>query len=374
MSVDTALFAPSDAETEPDDVSPETVCCERCGCDVDSDYDLHGVYRGSDIEDWCEDCIDGYAATCCCCGLVRVTACGQFYATVDDDTVCLSCYRDFYSTCYSCDQAVNDDDTCSDDWGNTYCYCCFNNRDDDSNEDIHDYDYKPIPTFYGGGGTIHYGIELELSTDDSDNATYVTDAMGRDRVYCKRDSSIDSGFELVTHPHTLKAHRELWAKFFANSVSDDCTADKNGMHVHIQRRYLSRLDVQKMVVFMNRAAHKPFVEFVADRPVEQWAKVCGYKDNFNYRATDRDSDRYCAVNVSNSATVEIRIFRGTVDKDRLFANLEFCDALVGFVQSRSCADISIESFVSHVSSQRKTYKALHSLMLTWAVARPAVAA
>jgi len=95
----------------------------------------------------------------------------------------------------------------------SYCSDCL------PDEHVHDYSYKPSARFYGGAGVIHYGIELEVSTD-KDNADAVLDALGGDNeshVYLKEDCSIsDDGFEIVTHPHTLAAHRDLWSGYLAS--------------------------------------------------------------------------------------------------------------------------------------------------------------
>ena len=64
-----------------------------------------------------------------------------------------------------------------------------------------------------------------------------------------------------------------------------------------------------------------------------WAftHVPAYRSNHN--------DRYTAVNVTNSATVEIRIFRGTLKRDTLIAAIQLVSNVFEYAMAHDWADI-----------------------------------
>jgi hypothetical protein len=107
------------------------------------------------------------------------------------------------------------------------------------NDDCED-SYRPSPFFFGSG-KYHFGFELEVEARGNgrfSGATAVQDALGG-RVYMKDDASIDDGFEIVTHPHTLENyHKEFDWKFLdklkregiAHGILSTC-----GLHVHVSR-------------------------------------------------------------------------------------------------------------------------------------------
>ncbi len=70
-----------------------------------------------------------------------------------------------------------------------------------------------------------------------------------------------------------------------------------------------------------------------------------------------------ALNLNNSRTVEIRIFRGTIRKSEFFKNLEFCDALVQWSIDRSHKLISVAAFTKFVRTNRKSYPALDAFLV-----------
>lgn len=349
--VEVVVLDESNDETDDDNL----ISCDRCGDMVDADG---AVTVGQN--EWCTECADDYSSTCCHCDErfsdYNMNTIDQYEGTA----ACDSCFNNHYTSCDSCGCTLAINDCFSDDYG-AYCEDCYDERRSSSNEHIHKYDHKPEPIFHGGAGVIHYGVELEVDCCAS-YAEDVVDTLGGDRhVYLKEDSSIDNGFEIVTHPHTLDAHGKLWAPFFGSAnLIGAMSAYDNGMHVHIQRRYLSRLQLQKMVIFINRRDHAEFVEFMADRSVGKWAAVDPYKANFNYKAYS--NDRYTALNLTNPRTAEVRIFRGTLDRERFMANLQFCDALVTFCGTTGCRELSVPEFAAHVRKWGKRYRQLDNLL------------
>ena len=94
---------------------------------------------------------------------------------------------------------------------------------------IHTYNYKPNETQFfcskdekDNEDNLYLGIELEISgssqdSDDEEDAREILEIIQKnneDSVYFKHDGSIN-GFEIVFHPHTIKAYSEYnWKRIF----------------------------------------------------------------------------------------------------------------------------------------------------------------
>ena len=88
-----------------------------------------------------------------------------------------------------------------------YCEPCF----DDFQDEIEEYSYKPSVTFFGND-KLYMGVELEVDEGgkDNENARILKEIANScdEHIYIKADGSLDDGFEIVSHPMTLKFHQE----------------------------------------------------------------------------------------------------------------------------------------------------------------------
>ena len=100
-------------------------------------------------------------------------------------------------------------------WQGDYPYCsdCYNDDDDDKH--IHDYYYKPAPIFYkcpDEKKIRYYGVELEIDKGgkDDSSAEFISAVANKnvEVLYIKSNGSLEEGMELVSHPCSLKYHRE----------------------------------------------------------------------------------------------------------------------------------------------------------------------
>lgn len=333
--------------------------CERCNDWIaNSDAIRVGTRSSYDYrrinQSWCEDCAD--------CQAFRCEDCRQTFSnSLRTGDYCNRCAAENYCTCSDCGDIVHYDNI-NHRGDERYC----NNCDPGEDRLIHEYDYSPQFNFYGVG-KFFYGVELEVTGDASEHAPTVADLMG-DQAYLKADSSIlDGGFEIVTHPHTLDAHRELWVAFFdrygayqkeGSTYTRGLKAYSNGMHVHIGRKHLTKLQIEKIDFFLNAEDNNAFVVDIAGRRSADYAKI--FHKPLGHGDCD---DRYVAFNRTNRNTVEIRIFRGTVDRDRFFANLEFCDALRAFTAQAGNQSLTHQEFVRFVRKNRKAYPKLDALLI-----------
>ena len=227
--------------------------------------------------------------------------------------------------------------------------------------------YQPTP---------YFGVELEIERTSECPLTItrnVLDALGRDFVVLKRDSSIHGTypFEVVTVPATLAAQKEHWKqfmeardikKYLSSYASGNC-----GMHIHISRDAFTGLHLAKFLRFINLQDNRTFIEKVAQRISQRHAAFMGEEKDYQKDLVHKSrqfrgeqGDRHVAVNTSNNkGTIELRIFRGNLAKGHFYKNLEFAHALWLYTKDCNMKDLGYKDFIMWVFKQNdSTYKNL----------------
>ncbi len=212
----------------------------------------------------------------------------------------------------------------------------------------------------------HYGIELEVIPKAEAPARIVKDII-RDldgHVIVKRDASLEcsggvSGFEIVSTPATFKAHKGLWKEFFENSAQHlrSWNTSKCGLHIHVSRRAFLKPHLGRFVMFINHPATRDFITELAGRNSGQWSKFqpVSLKDILKDQFMGRGGSRHVAVNLGNSETIEVRIFRGNVKKAGFFKCLEFVDALFNYTRHCSNSSMSVQLFLEWLKTNDYGY-------------------
>lgn len=263
--------------------------------------------------------------------------------------VCPDCARD-YVRCADCGAMVHSVDATSD-GGVTVCWDCRASR---RGRPVHSYGYKPRPLFRRaegeGDGSLVLGIELEMDGADPEPAiARIQERYGEDWFYFKSDGSLDCGAELVTHPTSPLVlfgdeGREMWVHVCASAVQEGLRshdARTCGLHVHVNRDFfgigeVSRVMAEAKMIEVFSRFHEPLVIFSRRRPDQlvQWARksevpACedGWLTKARLASENAQRTRYLDVNVQNSATIEIRMFRGTLKPETLLATLQFVAGL-----------------------------------------------
>lgn len=278
---------------------------------------------------------------------------------IRDNWLCVRCVE-HYSRCHVCGVWLHCDDVRTDAEGDgEYCVDCEPEREEKSSDDrINDYLYKPRPRFFGQG-PLFFGAELEVNCSDTEEAVdWFLAELGEDHVYLKEDGSLSSGFEIVSHPHSFTEAIALWRKVSQDAPATSFKSGECGFHVHVSRKALTPLQIQKIVVFINAPENYDFVCYIAQRTSNQYSAV----KNKQIGRCRRSGDRYEAVNLENSETIEFRIFRGTLKPERLLKNLEFCHAVIQWVQTVSYRELTHARFEKYVADNRKQYKNLHQYL------------
>ena len=168
----------------------------------------HPVEELTEFDDsyLCAACLRSETITCQDCG-ERMWA----DANVGDSNtpLCQRCYDRNYTSCEDCGRVLHHNDAyyIDDDDYEPRCYDCHCRHG--NQRVIHDYYYKPEPSFLGEGGRW-FGVELEIDDagESNSNAAKIENVAncGEERIYCKHDGSLNEGFEIVTHPMTLEYH------------------------------------------------------------------------------------------------------------------------------------------------------------------------
>jgi L-rhamnose mutarotase len=375
--------------------------CADCSTELTSED-----YVDSNGDPICEDCDEHYY-TCSGCSDVNHSDDTYF---VHDDPWCSSCYHDRFSTCEDCDQTVDNDDmntvqnrcgaeiqvcdSCRRNYywcancdeyvhddnyaGNDLCNGCSDDVDDDDEEEeqvIKGYGYKPRPTFFkvSENDNVYLGIELEVErgANSETNHTKMALLIEKDFLYFKTDGSLDNGFEIVTHPMTIsyiKKHKNVWADILNLLRSNKYRSYDTrtcGMHIHISKNAFTTWHLYRFMKFF--VDNSDFVTKISQRKIEnldRWAALTdnpseSYKeftqDRLMYKAKKKSGNdkRYLAVNLQNDKSVEVRIFRGTLNDSSFFKNIEFVQAVHDYTKSIPDADMSLKSFLSFIKDNNE---------------------
>ncbi len=385
-----------DTDTNIDDLitteNDELVCndcvqiCQRCDSIGSTDDCFHEV-DGHDI--WCESCTERRAYWCERCE--GYNSDGTYYISDRSEHWCVGCSDHNAYWCDDCDEYNADGcDRCSDDMSS------------DGSRLIHDYSYRPDAIFHSTNKDerLFFGIEIEVESKDDlrASAEYAHQLEALDLAYLKHDGSLNNGFEIVTHPMShdfFKNEADDFFRVMEGLRSQHGIRVKSwdtrtcGLHIHISRTGFS--GGAHMHRFLNLVYSNPdFYSTLAGRTSDQWAKFTdiyqrdyardangeriyhddgtGYeiisKRTFMHKLnTDRNSDRYSAVNTNNRETLEMRIFRGSVNGDTIKAQIDLAHASVEYTRTLTVQDVregalSADNFMWYVFQHEALYPEL----------------
>lgn len=333
--------------------------CEHCGEYV-PEQDAVVVQGRYGPETWCESCAADDALCC--------DDCGEWFTSdqisLDDGEthICGGCSENWI-VCQDCEAVVNIDNAqcIRDAW---YCDSCA----EDHHSAVHDYSYKPTPIFGhclgDGDDALTFGVELEVDNgDDVDATAQLVEDLGGGRVYIKHDGSLDDGFEIVSHPGTLAHHMQEmpWSDLCRACLDDGFRshdAGTCGLHIHVGRRQLGQdgLERGQTAAKLTILAARLWPQLVTfsrrtDGQLERWASrprldlVGTTAEELLIAARDTKYDgRYQAVNLTNTTTIEFRIFRGTLKRDTIVASLQLVDDLCKYAMAHDVEDCRAASF------------------------------
>ena len=251
----------------------------------------------------------------------------------------------------------------------------------------------PMPVKASSKEPIYLGMELEvvmkgLQRSGDGQKAFIRDIAQStfgDHCISKSDGSIgDYGVEVVTVPATLAYHKKVFEEtFFAlpNAFHKRFMAtDRCGIHVHVSKNSITAFKLGQLMAFINSSKNASFINDIAGRGPNHYcarqtnpglnahgvdisAKV-GIKACEMHQVTEKGVQRmaakglafrrlehlshYDSVNVQNAHTFEIRIFKSSSDKNRIFRILEFCESLTKFVRNHAPAQMTVYDYVEFI--------------------------
>lgn len=347
----------------PVDDEVETIDCSACSSTINEDDAV--VCRDSE-ELYCFDCI----STCDGCNEYYYYNTGVHYYR----DYCADC-QDHYFTCDRCSDVQHQDYSCNveDDWNwcedctssyATYCENCGywerNSRACSRSDLINDHSYKPNPLFKrthdSMEDTSYFGVELEVECVDGgheEGAKYVfnalngtTDPHEASVAYLKSDGSLNYGFEIVTHPMTFdyamtkvdwSCLKGLSRRGFRSWDTSTC-----GLHVHTSRRGFKD---KRHLWFFTQLINGHYAQCIklAGRNSEQWSAFAGQKKEASDVVLGKkfSHNRYVAVNLCNNATIEVRMFKGSLNPDRVRMAIQFVRSCVEYTRDMTITKASL---------------------------------
>ena len=210
---------------------------------------------------------------------------------------------------------------------------------------IQDYGKTVLPPISSGKKDYYIGIELEMEREGStlrersediikildesnDNFTNLLD--------WKKDSSLKDGVEMVTAPISLDIFKdriipvveELRANGFTSEQGGRC-----GNHIHISRNVFSEEAQSRLVLIY--AKFEKQIKILSRRgtnnnycrDVLENFDSLEIENSMEIADSQKNKSKCTAINFSNKNTIEFRVFRGTMNTNKLIANIQLVQLL-----------------------------------------------
>lgn len=324
------------------DVCDEYIDCEACGRTEHIDY-AHSARPEGSL--YCGRCSSMAIVACESCDDLLDAFRGEDHGD-DNIVLCRGCREYNYTICEDCGGLFHVDNVCWIDEIDQYlCEYCEDNRPDNQ---VQSYSYKPHFRIFGRSPenrkATTFGVELEVEYKQGDREG--TNALLRsmwsdvDVTFLKSDGSLSNGVEAVSHPMTLdfarnNINREALASLGRMGVRSWNTTTC-GLHIHIGRdTFLNHSHLARFLILFTRS-RQPLVD-IAGRDSDQWASFeLSSNESLVKQAEGKQypQTRYRAVNLSNEDTVEVRVFRGSLNPDTIIAHMELLAAMVEYTREQ----------------------------------------
>ena len=169
--------------------------------------------------------------------------------------------------------------------------------------------------------------------------------------------------EIVTHPMSLDfhVHQMPWAALLDKAKAmgyRSHLANTCGLHIHVNRTAFGETEEDQEAV-IGRILYffeKHWGELLrfsrrTQKQLERWADRYGLREQPKQVLDEAKGshERYTAVNLMNRYTIEIRLFRGTLKLNTIFAVLQLVDHICDIAVSLSDEEIKDLSWTTFVS-------------------------
>ena len=210
---------------------------------------------------------------------------------------------------------------------------------------IQDYGKTELPPVSTGKKDYYIGIELEMEKENStfrernENIVTILNESGdnfSNLLDWKKDSSLECGVEMVTAPISLEIFKDRVVPIIEKLQENGFTSEKSGRcgnHIHISKNVFSEEAQSRLVliyakfeqqikILSRRGTNNSYCRDVLENfdslEIENSMKI----------ASDQKNKGKCtAINFSNKNTIEFRVFRGTMNTNKLIANIQLVQLL-----------------------------------------------
>ena len=329
----------------------DVVICSDCGKKM---LNSSNVVKTENGTKYCHECVERLnIGTCKICGKIHKRKQIEMtqdtllkgYKLGDKIDICNDCCNTYYNYCEDCSNLIRKP--------KTRCYKCESSL-------ILNYSTKPEPMFKtmrNENTKLYFGWEWEVEVKGNPrDVSYIANTKGRGLMYCKHDSSINNGVEIVTHPMTYNFFKSR-SKFFRELFSDIKKAgghsydmENTGVHIHISRAGFK--NEEHIINFTKCIYQKDYSEFIALRKGNHYAHYHDFSTPCIKRQLINPGDRYRAVNFCNRNTIEVRIYKGTINYDSLLMYIQHLMCCIKYAETMKVnGKFHMKDFIKFIESQ-----------------------
>lgn len=225
-------------------------------------------------------------------------------------------------------------------------------------------------------GKKYVGVELEVeATSDRHHDCYeiagnIPPEFQEDLYFfLKEDGSLRNGFEIVTHPRTMRkfyAEKERWGEFFQHLISRGMRSydsGRCGLHMHFSLTHFENVShAMKMLSFFSKnPAFSLALSRRSENSLSNYANIpgqdivtdCRYATDFTQVSSNRGymsgaltPGRHSIAHISQYNTMELRLFRGTLNLESFYTYLDLAQAVIEWTETHSDIDgYNVEKFI-----------------------------
>ena len=181
-------------------------------------------------------------------------------------------------------------------------------------------------------------VEVEFDYDREDTAEYLVENYSKSEYnfILEEDGSLSDGFEMVTSPFIFDGQLPEWLSKSLDYIENDTDRhfEHCGGHIHIDRNsFVNRESIQLFTYLFNE--YDVYIAKLSGRddisPDYAQSQKGTFDTVLDVHTTDNNwYSRYVYINRQNSATVEVRIFKGCTDKDIIVKRLNLLKSMVEY--------------------------------------------
>ena len=335
------------------------VTCADCGTtiSIDAATCIDGDY-------YCRDCL----CECDLCGCVIPR--NDAYSTEDSGyDYCRDCFEHEMYVCCECGGHYRYEDEDREIDGRYYCDRCYEDFGP-MIRDYHEFKNNGNIIFHGDENrrdALYMGFELEIDSDHHVDRERIARGLQErfgDFMHYENDGSLNFGFECITQPASLNYHLSLMPKYkeaFKYLIENEMMghdAKTAGFHIHIDRKFFGTKEdssIAKMLFVFEK--FRPELMKFSRRTEAQCADWCrSRKGTYNtesgwIKKAVMESkgfmsygSRYYSVNLTNSNTLEIRLWRSSLNIETFEATLRFTERIANICKHVRAIDLAKMTF------------------------------